>query len=115
MQELPRFVRVPETSVTSSIDSLRIRELFENAIAVIRDILVNPNFGTSLDSANTMLDAVLKAQVAPPTLTLPLYNDKVNDLLLVIDVRKRKLSVVSSRSPQNRAKINSVLRVVNHG
>jgi hypothetical protein len=117
MQEntLPHFVRENSRSTASDIDASRLRDIFEAAVNYTRDLLQNPNFGTSIESARNILESVLVSRVAPPTVTLPLYNDKMNDLLLVLDVRKRKIKAVSPRFPDKRAVLNAALKGLNYG
>ena len=111
-----RFVRGNQKQDTGSdIDAARLREVFESALITIRELLHNPDFGTSAESASRILEEVLRHRIAPPKLTLPLYNSEMNDLILIMDVRKRKISAVSNRFPDKRALINAALRAVSHG
>jgi hypothetical protein len=111
---MKKFVRGNE-KVGSDIDAARLREIFENAIETVNDLLQKPDFGTSIQSARNILESVLVTRMAPPTVALPLYNNIMPDLLLIMDVRKRKISAVSNRFPDKRALLNSVLKVVKHG
>jgi hypothetical protein len=115
-RSIKRFVRSNQSKDTGSdIDAARLREIFENAVITIKELLHDPDFGTSISSANKILEEVLNHRIAPPKLTLPLYNSVVNDLILVMDVKKRRLSAVSNRFPDKRALINSALKGVSRG
>lgn len=115
-RSVKRFVRSNQKNDTGSdIDAARLREIFENAVITIKELLHDPDFGTSIASANKILEEVLNHRIATPKLTLPMYNSAMNDLILVMDIKRRKVSAVSNRFPDKRALINSALKVVSHG
>lgn len=107
--------RRSEVKSSGAIDANRIREIVAAAINYIRELLHNPDFGTTLKSSEDILEQVLKSGAAPKAVVLPLYNSKVNDLQLVLDIQKRKISAVSKRDPAKRAMINAVLRTLTCG
>jgi len=107
---------VTASRVNAGVDANRVMEVFDNAIYAIKDILgLNVDFGGSIEAARSTLSAIVYKGVAPITVTLPLKNNLVDDLVLHVDVKKRKCSISMSKLLRKRAAINSVLRAVSRG
>jgi hypothetical protein len=111
----PTPYRRVSQKASSPVDANRVREIVSTAVGYIQELLQYPDFGTSLQSSEAILEQVLKSGAAPKSLVLPMYNTSVNDLQLVLDLQKRKISAVSQRNPNKRATINAVLRTLSYG
>lgn len=105
------IVRRKEITVDNKpdIDADRLIDIFESAVASINDILRNPNFGKTLEGSRKIISSVLEFRAAPLTLVLPMYNNVVNDLYLVLNMQKRTIKSVSHQNPKKAALINSAL------
>lgn len=116
MSDLQRFSRpLRKEGVRVTADVGRVIEIVEMSIAYITEILGNPDFEGRDKKALEMVNTVLMSGATPPQFAIPLFNSKMNDLVLNLDIRKRKITAVSDRFPGKRAQINAVLRTLHHG
>lgn len=113
MSELPRFIRNRhlDDKITVGLDSRRIFELVDTAMFSIDELLEEPEYGPSLDKMWKDLTTILTSNtVALTRVNFQVPNSVISDMALNIDLRRRKISILSKRQPKKRALINSVLR-----
>lgn len=90
----------------------RLRDLVNNSLILIDELLGHPEYNGSKEKLLGDLDTVLNARnVIVSKLSLGLNNSQMNDLVLVLDMRRKTISAQSSRFPTKRIMLNAALRV----
>lgn len=109
-----RFFRDPnETPSHLEIDTDRINDLVTNAIFIIDEYLGFPEYNGTKEKALADLKRILDSRkVALERLDLFIGNEKMNDLYLELNLKKKIVVVRSYRFKKKRAHLNSLLRKI---
>lgn len=114
-QKLPRFDRRldAEDHVSLGVEGDRIVEVVESAIVSITELLQEPDFGESLVKLRKDLHRILASRkVVLTRVTFPLPNSAVSDMVLSLDMKRKSVSVQSTRHAKKRVLLNTVLRTI---
>lgn len=100
---------VDPKEINTDIDVDRILQMIDAAMDFMQEYL-QVEFPRDKYQVIGEVGRILRTGRASVPFHIELHNQRMNDLVLRVDPRRKRLSVVSPRFPTKRASINGVLR-----
>lgn len=100
-------------SIHMDLDTDRILDVVNAALATIDEFLDHPDYKGSKEKLVGDVQKIVQSRmISLEKMTFPLWNSKMNDLILVVYFKKKKVSVQSNRFPTKRAQLNSIMKTI---